>query len=604
LLVTLLGACESDQTDPTPAGGAASVVLTPATVTLFEVDSFPISATVLDSAGRVLKGRSITWESSDYYIANPQIPAGWVQVRLPGTATIRASVSPENVFGTTEVTVLDRPIASVVVTPDVDTIVVGGSIQLTAVPFGEEGQQLHVREPSWTVSDSTVVSISHETYGTFAHGIGSGTATIEASVGGKTGTGKLTVLVVEYNGLAVGRLQACGRSTAGRWFCWGPEYQPRASLETTLTFDTLAIAVGDVSANGVPNLVCGLIQDGTAYCWGYDDAGQVGDGPGAQANCHLQIGAGPDYSFLDIPCASIQPVAGNFKFRSLAVGGFTACGVTDGGTAYCWGANQYGQLGSAGTGERCTVLVDAIAPLMHEFPCATSPAAVEGGHTFTKIAAGLTSTCALTTEGAAYCWGDNTLGQLGDGTNLSSAVPVLVSGGLTFRNVAVSATGACGITLADRAYCWGGDRFGQIGDGLGSDLCGDGPEITRAPCRTTPTPVAGDLRFAMLSIADSHSCGVTTGGTGYCWGGRALGIPEGTPCELIQDPFSSSTYCSAPVAVSGGLAFSSIQVGRSTRPSGPMDDHTCGITVSDGVYCWGSIVVPYSAVPVKVIGQP
>ena len=101
----------------------------------------------------------------------------------------------------------------------------------------------------------------------------------------------------------------------------------------------------------------------------------------------------------------------------------------------------------------------------------------------------------------------------------------------------------------------------------------------------------GDLRFAVLSVAESHSCGVTTGGTGYCWGERALGSPQGTPCEKGQDV----NACVAPVAVSGGLAFSSIQVGR---------DHTCGITTGKIIYCWGAILgAPYSDVPVKVIGQ-
>ena len=368
LLVTLLGACGSEPTDPPPTGAAASVVLTPATATLLELDSVAISATVLDSNGRAIEGRTIVWESSDWQIANPQAPsAGWVQAGHAGTATIRASVSPENVFGTAEVTVLERPIASVVVTPSEDTIVVGGSTQLNAIPLDEEGQQLRWREVSWSVSDPSVLSLITREASRYAQGVGSGTATIEASAGGKTGTAKVTVLVVEYNGLAVGRLEACGRSVAGRWYCWGD--QPRG-LKTTLTFDTLAIAVGDAGYQVVPKLTCGLIQDGTAYCWGHDDAGEVGDGPGAQGTCGYTVRLWTPISpyHLAIPCAGITPVAGSLKFRSLASGGYTACGVTTAGAAYCWGANQYGQLGNVESGERCTVLLNEISSTLKTSP--------------------------------------------------------------------------------------------------------------------------------------------------------------------------------------------------------------------------------------------
>jgi len=141
----------------------------------------------------------------------------------------------------------------------------------------------------------------------------------------------------------------------------------------------------------------------------------------------------------------------------------------------------------------------------------TSPTPVAGGLTFAQLGrVGFYHTCGVTFDGAAYCWGDNTWGQLGDGTTTWEPSPVLVAGGLTFAAVSAGSYHTCGVTSGGAAYCWGGNSAGELGDGTFTQ-------------RTSPVAVAGGLMFATVSAGDSHTCGVTTGGAAYCWGDNPSG---------------------------------------------------------------------------------
>src|SRR5262245_46374149 len=134
------------------------------------------------------------------------------------------------------------------------------------------------------------------------------------------------------------------------------------------------------------------------------------------------------------------------SFRQVSAGGSHTCGVTSDDRAYCWGYNNYGQLG---------VGTDTGQELCLSLGCSTRPVAVLGGLRFRQVSAGEDYTCGITTDYRAYCWGLNYGGALGDGTTFFRTTPVPVAGHLSFRQVSAGAVHTCAVTTDNRAYCWG-----------------------------------------------------------------------------------------------------------------------------------------------------
>jgi alpha-tubulin suppressor-like RCC1 family protein len=179
------------------------------------------------------------------------------------------------------------------------------------------------------------------------------------------------------------------------------------------------------------------------------------------------------------------------------------------------------------------------------------------GLSFRQVSAGLFHACGVTAGNLVYCWGQNSRGQLGDGTTTQRLTPVAVAGGLRFRQVSAGDENTCGVTTGNIAYCWGWNINGRLGDGTTTD-------------RLTPVAVAGGLRFRQVS-ADGVACGLTTRDVAYCWGRNASGrLGDGT-----------TTDSPTPVAVAGGLRFRQLSASAGSV-------HTCGVTRSNLAYCWGS----------------
>jgi alpha-tubulin suppressor-like RCC1 family protein len=136
---------------------------------------------------------------------------------------------------------------------------------------------------------------------------------------------------------------------------------------------------------------CGVTSSGSAYCWGSNSFGRLGDGTTTDRTTPVAV-------------------SGGLTFDAVSAAGSHTCGLTSSGSAYCWGYNYLGELGDGTTTQR------------------TTPVAVSGGLTFEVVSGGrLRHTCGVTSNGSAYCWGYNGYGQLGDGTTSSSYTPVRVS---------------------------------------------------------------------------------------------------------------------------------------------------------------------------------
>lgn len=190
--------------------------------------------------------------------------------------------------------------------------------------------------------------------------------------------------------------------------------------------------------------------------------------------------------------------------------------------------------------------------------CTMSPELVETTLRFTAISAGVTHSCAIAVDGSAWCWGggyNSGRGFLGDGTLTQSAQPVAVAGGLRFKTISAGGGLTCALSTDDRAYCWG--KGGLVGDGGNADAL-------------SPHEVAGGYRFVSVSAGVSHACGVAADRAMYCWGDDSSGE--------LGDGTLASGLVNAPKRVSSTLSFQSTVGGGG---------HTCALTVAGMAVCWG-----------------
>lgn len=194
----------------------------------------------------------------------------------------------------------------------------------------------------------------------------------------------------------------------------------------------------------------------------------------------------------------------------------------------------------------------------------SGPSGSSATGTWAALAAGTEHTCALTPSGLAYCWGNDVVGELGDGPAHDggySATPVAVAGGLRFATINAGQGITCALTTSGKAYCWGSNSNGSLGNGDSTVSEVD-----------VPTPVVGGLSFKSISVEALHACALTFAGEAYCWGDNyngALGT-SGVP-----------RYNSlAPIKVTGSNIFEAISAGY--------QQSTCALDIGGNAYCWGS----------------
>lgn len=285
--------------------------------------------------------------------------------------------------------------------------------------------------------------------------------------------------------------------------------------------------------------------------------------------CHDSTGPKTTWS----PPGGPDPIVGDW--RSVSVGDNTTCALDRSGRAYCWGSNFRGRLGTGDTTGR------VIEPRI----VSGAPAQLR------DLSVGMSHQCAITSDGRAFCWGENGSSQLGAGVN-SATTSAFVAGGLTFNSISAGNRHTCAVTVQNAAYCWGDNTYNQLGAG---DAAPCGAMVER-PCRVpAPVPVAGDLRFAQVSAGRSHTCGLTLDGAAYCWGSNhdgELGDPT-VPIHCVALPAVVACLRDFPVPVGGGLRFTQISAGAM---------HSCGVTATGAAHCWG-LATPDAQIDASALGS-
>ncbi|MGB2694858.1 MAG: flexitail domain-containing putative surface protein [Dehalococcoidia bacterium] len=331
------------------------------------------------------------------------------------------------------------------------------------------------------------------------------------------------------------------------------------TLLTIITAGAALLARAPAAASGVIITAieagylhtCAITDTGGLKCWGFNGFGQLGDGSGFSRPVPV------DVIGLDSGVAAVAP------------GWYHTCALTIEGGVKCWGWNIFGQLGTTG------VYCIPDEPL---FPCSAVPVDVKGLESGgAAVSTGSFHSCALTTSGGVKCWGNNSVGQLGDGTTTSRHTPADVLG-LTSDVVAIAAgfDHTCALTSAGAVKCWGENGAGVVLGAESSETCisvfGD-PH----PCSTTPLDVETlDSGVAALSALGSFTCALTQDGGVKCWGSNFNG-------QLGDGTFGNSRRTPADVIVAPGGApltgVAAVSAGAS---------HTCALMMTGGVKCWGS----------------
>ena len=335
---------------------------------------------------------------------------------------------------------------------------------------------------------------------------------VASAVAAPVSGGRLTI--------ATGGAHTCLIESSGSTYCWGANNAGQlgnGAMQTTATPSAIEGTLHFAAVAPGLSHTCALTSRDAAYCWGNNEHGQLGDGT---------------HATRDVPTR----VTATLSFTSIVSGAGYSCAIGSDAQTYCWGAGTRGQIGNGAADDRST------------------PTRAAAAVSFTSLAAGWNHVCGLS-DGVAYCWGANDAGQLGDGTTTDHSVPTQVRTSARFVSLSSGSSHTCGTSNSGVVYCWGDNQYGQLGDGTQSS-------------HSTPVAVSASVRFVSVTAGSVHTCAVTQNHAAWCWGRNTYGqLGDGT--ELSR---------STPVEVSGGHDFTSVKA---------FGSHTCGTTTSDEIFCWG-----------------
>src|SRR5436309_1944907 len=379
--------------------------------------------------------------------------------------------------------------------------------------------------------------------------------------------------------VVTGDAHTCALLGDGTVQCWGLGGSGQRGDGTFNDISSVPVAVvGMGGAGHLTNAVavaaggyhsCALLGDGTVWCWGRNQDGQLGNG--------IPLPAPPGTQCPSSWCSSTPVRASGITGAAAVIaGGYHTCAVLmPDRTAQCWGRNDDGQLGD---GTRTS---------------SSTPVPVGGLTGAAAVTGGFYHTCALLGDGTVQCWGQNYEGQLGNGiVGGVSTTPVLVAGLANVRAVSGGYRHTCALLRDGTVQCWGRNVEGQLGGGATT---------------SSSTPVGvGDITGAVaVGSGVLHTCALLLNGTVKCWGAVGSGNDFG------QLGNGATTGSSTPVTVMGtGVVWTSSDptvatIDASGRAAG-LGAGTATITATDGSGASASTTLIVNPAPVAptITAQP
>lgn len=417
------------------------------------------------------------------------------------------------------------------------------------------------------------------------------------NTGGQLGDGTTTDSLAPVNvvslgagvrAIAVGSASgsACALTNSNGLKCWGANSGDGTAIARFTPVDTLRLSAKVVALAGGGQHHCALTLAGAMKCWGNNNNFQLGDWQTTSAFWPTAV-----------------PVSGDSAFAfsgatSISAGEFHSCGVDVAGGMRCWGRNVEGQIGNGA--------FSSVGGIITTFPYLKAATLAN----VRNVAAGYRHSCAVTISGGAMCWGDNSAGQLGDSTKISRATPQFVPGLATLVSaIKPGQFHTCAITTGGAAKCWGNNSHGQVGDGTLNE-------------HLTLTDVFGlSTGVKTISLGIDFSCALTTAGGVKCWGKNGDGqlgdgtlVDKLTPVDVIGlasgvSNISSGTAQTCALMNSGGVKCWGFNIdgrlgdGTVVSRTVPVDVvgmtsgvsaistgfyQSCAALIGGGVKCWGN----------------
>jgi alpha-tubulin suppressor-like RCC1 family protein len=306
----------------------------------------------------------------------------------------------------------------------------------------------------------------------------------------------------------------------GGVYCWGLNANGELGNGTT-TQSPAPVQAGTIT--GATAVSTGYMHScaltgGKVYCWGDNSRGQLGDGTTTQRTAPVLVAG----------------ILAGKTVTAIATGAAHSCAVA-GGAVYCWGSNVSGQLGinTSGSGSNSSV------------PVAVLATGALNGLTVTAVSAGEAHTCVIA-GGKAYCWGYNNNGQVGNNTTTTTLVATAVTApwatGATLSSISAGMYSSC-VVAAGKAYCWGDNSNGQLGNGNTTDQ--------RTPVAVTASGVLSGT-VDQVNAGATHSCAVS-GANAYCWGENAEGRLGNNTITASTVPVTVQAVAGAPCAAGATL---------------------------------------------------